>query len=59
MKTSHMFFITIILAASLSLIACDLNEGSAERAGESLDNAIDDAGDAIEEAGDEIEDSTR
>ena len=51
-KTSHMFFITIVLTASLSLIACDLNGGSAERAGESLDSAI-------EEAGDEIEDSIR
>jgi hypothetical protein len=33
-------------------------EGPAERAGEKIDEAVDDAGDAIEEAGDELEDAT-
>lgn len=45
-----------IVAMMLSLIGCDSNDGPAEKAGASVDNAIDEAGDKIEDAGDKIED---
>ncbi|MBL28370.1 MAG: hypothetical protein CMM50_12570 [Rhodospirillaceae bacterium] len=38
------------------LAACD-EEGPAEKAGEAIDNAVEDAGDAVEDAGDAIEDT--
>lgn len=38
------------------LAACDENDGPAERAGQSVDNAASNAGKAIENAGDKIQD---
>lgn len=49
------------LAAALflagSLAACDEN-GTAEEAGEAIDDAAEEAGDAAEDAADEVEEST-
>jgi hypothetical protein len=44
----------VIGVAALS--GCE-NEGPLERAGENVDDAVDDAGDAVEDAGEEIEDA--
>ena len=43
--------ILLALAAAFVLSACD-NEGPAERAGEKLDNAVENAGDKLEDATD-------
>jgi hypothetical protein len=40
----------------MTLAACE-KEGPAERAGKTLDNAVDDAGDAVEDAGDKVKDA--
>lgn len=41
-----------------TLAACDMNKGPAEKAGEKLDDATEQAGEAIEEAGEKIQDAT-
>jgi hypothetical protein len=48
-------FAAIIFALTLS--ACE-REGPAERAGEAVDDAVEEAGDALEEAGDAVEEAT-
>lgn len=66
--TLHKSFIAMALLSLLALSACE-QKGPAERAGEQIDNAVENAGDkienatdeagkAIEEAGDKIEKST-
>lgn len=47
----------LALLALLGMAGCEDHEGPAERAGESIDEATDEAGDAMEDAGDEIEDA--
>ncbi|HEX7054470.1 MAG TPA: hypothetical protein VF211_11120 [Burkholderiales bacterium] len=44
-----MRILLIIVAAAFTLAACD-REGPAERAGEKVDNAVEDARDAINDA---------
>ncbi|GAB3351699.1 hypothetical protein GCM10027512_26240 [Chromohalobacter beijerinckii] len=44
----------IIGMTAVGVVACD-DEGPAEEAGESVDNAMDDAGDSMEEAGEDIQ----
>ncbi len=46
----------ISFAAILPMVGCD-NQGPAEKAGERIDEAVDDASDAVEDAGDEVEDA--
>jgi hypothetical protein len=41
----------------MGLNACPEREGPAERTGEKVDEAVEDAGEEMEEAGDEIEDT--
>ncbi|GHB19282.1 hypothetical protein [Salinicola rhizosphaerae] len=41
---------------AFGIAACDNDDGPAEKAGESVDNAVDDAGQAMEDAGDDIQD---
>ncbi len=48
-------FAAVVLCAGLA--ACDLNEGPAERAGESVDEAATDVGNAIEDKCEEAKDS--
>lgn len=66
--TLHKSLIAVALLSMLALSACE-QKGPAERAGEQIDNAVENAGDkienatdeagkAIEEAGDKIEKST-
>lgn len=53
--------LTILMALALALgtttlvTGCD-NQGPAEEAGESIDEAMEDAGDSIEDAADDVED---
>lgn len=49
----------LLLAPWLALAGCDgcEREGPAERAGEKVDDAVEDAGDAAEDAGDKVEDA--
>ena len=44
--------LALLFGASLSLAACDNNDGPMEEAGEAMDDAADDMGDAIEDATD-------
>ncbi len=48
----------LVLAAICSipmmLTGCDTNDGPAEKAGEKVDNAVDNAGNKLEEAGDTL-----
>lgn len=41
---------------AFGVVACDNDDGPAEEAGQSVDNAMDDAGDAMEDAGDDMQD---
>lgn len=44
-------FLAATLMGGLSILsACDSNEGPLERAGETTDDAVEDAGDAVEDA---------
>lgn len=54
MKTLSLLAIAALTMASIGMTGCDANKGPAEKAGESLDNAVENAGEAIEEAGDKI-----
>lgn len=42
---------------SLPMVACDMDEGPAEEAGETIDEAAEETGEALDEAGDEAEES--
>lgn len=46
----------VLAMAALAAPGCE-EEGPAERAGESLDEGIDDAGDALDDAGDDLDDA--
>ena len=59
MKILPLLAILTFVFASLSITACDTNEGPAERAGEKIDNAVENTGEAIEEAGDKIREKTQ
>ena len=68
MKLNKLALSVLLLTTFIALTACQ-EKGPAEKAGESIDNAVenmgdkiedatDDAGDKVEEAGDAIEDKT-
>ncbi|WP_251976931.1 hypothetical protein [Salinicola avicenniae] len=40
---------------AFGVVACDNDDGPAEQAGESVDDAVDDAGDAMEDTGENIQ----
>jgi hypothetical protein len=48
--------VSIVAALALSAVACG-NDNSAERAGEKIDEAIEDTGEAIEDAGEAIDET--
>lgn len=50
MKLFPLWMLSGLLLASLSITACDANKGPAEKAGEKVDQAVEDTGDAIEDA---------
>lgn len=56
-KTAAIVLATGILMAGLS--GCKKEEGPAERAGKSLDNAVQKAGEKVEQAGEKIQDAAK
>lgn len=58
MKQLKLLSTVLLITITLSLSACDVNEGPAEKAGEKIDNAVENTGEALEKAGDEIRDKT-
>ncbi len=58
MKLSNIISAALVASALLiSIPACE--KGPAEKAGESVDNAVDNTGDQIEKAGDSIKDTVQ
>ena len=54
----HTFMLTFLLAClAAPLTGCPEEKGPMEKAGESIDEAVDETGDALEEAGDEVEEA--
>lgn len=53
----HALLALMIALGGVSMTACGSDDGPAERAGEEIDDAIDDAEGTIEEAGDDLEDA--
>ncbi|MEZ5299873.1 MAG: hypothetical protein R3F11_04275 [Verrucomicrobiales bacterium] len=59
-KDALTFFAVVaaMIAACLITVSCaEEHEGPAEKLGEKIDDAADDAGDAVEDAADELEDA--
>ena len=56
---------TLMLAAVVGvlltggIVACEKEEGPAEKAGKQIDKAIEQAGEKLEEAGDKVRDATK
>ncbi|HEY8156267.1 MAG TPA: hypothetical protein VII72_19210 [Myxococcota bacterium] len=48
--------LSIVAALALSIVACR-EEGAGERAGQKIDEAVEDAGEAVEDAGEAVEDA--
>lgn len=46
-----------VMTLAFGTVACVEKKGPMEKAGEKIDDAVDDIGDNIEDAGDEIEDA--
>ncbi len=59
MSIFRKLFFIMALASALAIggFACE-EKGSAEKAGEKIDEMVEDAGDKIEEAGDNVEEAT-
>lgn len=58
MKVSRKVVTPLVLLASLGLAGCP-DDGPAEEAGETVDEAVEDAGEAVEDAVDDIEDAAK
>ena len=52
---NRLWFATIALLMAFALTACE-EQGPAERAGEEIDEAVENVGDSLEEGAEEIED---
>jgi len=63
MKTMKMGRVAMVAAAASALLlvlaACPQKEGPAERAGKSVDKAVDKVGQQIEKAGDKVQDAAK
>lgn len=60
MKLVKILSTALVTSALLvPLFGCERQEGPAERAGESLDNAFDNTGEQVERAGDSIQDAAK
>ncbi len=60
MKHAKVFGMALFATAMfVALPGCEKQEGPAERAGKSVDKAIDQAGEKIEEAGESIQDAAK
>ena len=60
MSIYRKLFVAMVLASALTIggFACEEKEGPAEKAGEKIDETVEEAGDKIEEAGDKVEEAT-
>lgn len=56
-KNAAMLLAMVLLAAGVA--GCQKQEGPAERAGKSMDNAVQKAGESIERAGKQVQDAAR
>jgi len=56
MRSIRVTLAALAVASALTVSACE-TDGPAERAGEKVDNAVDDAGDAVKDAGDKVKDA--
>lgn len=56
---SNVLAVVMVSALALGLSACQKEEGPAERAGKSLDNAVQKAGEKVEQAGEKIQDAAK
>ena len=54
-KLKHVFLISLI-ASLLAITGCE-EKGPLEKAGETIDDAVNDSGDALEDAADDVEDA--
>ena len=50
--------IVTLMLIGTALTGCEADQGPAEKAGEKIDNAVENAGEAMEEAGDELEEAS-
>ena len=48
-----------VASVTVALVGCHKEEGPAERAGKSIDNAVEQAGNKVENAGKDIQDSAK
>lgn len=58
-KSSNAVAVLAACALMAGLPACQKEEGPAERAGKTMDNAVKQAGEKIEKAGEKIQDAAR
>ncbi|KEZ78121.1 hypothetical protein [Salinisphaera hydrothermalis] len=56
-KISTLLIAAILGLTTLTLAACDNDDGPAEKAGQKIDNAADNTSDAMEDAGDKASDA--
>jgi hypothetical protein len=54
--SSALFALLLALGGGVALTGCE-EQGPAEKAGEKIDDAVEDAGDKIDEAGDSVEEA--
>lgn len=57
-KISMLLIAAILGLTTLTLAACDSDDGPAEKAGQKIDNAADNASDAMDKAGDKVDNAT-
>jgi hypothetical protein len=59
MKISNVAMLATAIVFGALTIGCEKKEGPMERAGKSVDKAVEKAGDKVERAGDKIQDAAK
>ena len=59
MKTTNLAIAAAAVVLGVASMGCEKKEGPAERAGKSVDKAVEKVGDKIERAGDKIQDAAK
>ena len=59
MSKMNLSLVAAAIALGVTLMGCEKHEGPAERAGKSVDKAVEKAGEKIERAGDKIQDAAK
>ena len=59
MKKLNVAMLAAVIAVGATMMGCEKKEGPMERAGKSVDKAVEKAGDKIERAGDKIQDAAK